>query len=91
MYCILILPQVLSDVMEAIVGALFVSEGYSVQATEALFNRLFKPFYDKHINLRTLTPHPNTALFEFLQAEHCHQHRLEKFSEGLGFRYEGMY
>lgn len=81
----------LSDIVESIVGALFVSEGYSVQVVEVLFESLFKPFYDKHISLHSLTPHPNTTLFELLQAEGCHQHRLVKYAEGSEIRYEGMH
>lgn len=77
--------------MESIVGALFISEGYSIQAAEKLFNTVFKPFYSKHISLRSLTPHPNSTLFELLQAEGCNQHRLVKQSEGNEVRYEGVY
>ena len=86
---LLIASQILSDVIEAIVGALFVSEGYSIDTVEACFNRLFKPFYDKHISLHTLTTHPRTTFTELLQAEQCHQHHLEKFVESSEVRYEG--
>lgn len=81
----------LSDVVEAVIGALFISEGFSTQSVEILFDRLFKPFYTQHISLHTLKPHPNTTLFELLQAEGCHEHRLAKETAGGQTRYDGEY
>ncbi|KAG5638994.1 hypothetical protein H0H81_007902 [Sphagnurus paluster] len=64
-------PKVLSDIMESITGALYVSDSFSLTGAEVVFNKLLKPFYDKHITLKTLSPHPTKALFELFQRQGC--------------------
>jgi len=43
-----------------------------------LFDRVLKPFYDKHITLNTLSHHPTKILFELLQAQGCQQFGITK-------------
>jgi len=73
-------PKVLSDVVESIVGAVYVSDNFSPVGSEAFFNRVLKPFYDQHITLRTLSHHPTKVLFELFQSQGCQQFEIAKES-----------
>lgn len=65
--------EVLSDVLEAMIAALCLSEGGTFGGTDVLFSRLFLPFYSQHINLATLSPHPSAVLQQRLQELGCHE------------------
>ncbi|KAH9947264.1 hypothetical protein B0H21DRAFT_345297 [Amylocystis lapponica] len=80
-------PKVLSDVVESIIGALYVSDDYSDAGAQTFFDNVLKSFYDQHIRLQTLSLHPNATLFNWLQAEGCQQHRLSK-EVGQTIRYD---
>ncbi|KAF8897452.1 hypothetical protein BD779DRAFT_1608060 [Infundibulicybe gibba] len=71
-------PKVLSDVIESIIGALYLSDDLSSVGAEALFNNVLKPFYDKHITLKTLSHHPTKTLFELFQARGCQRFKIAK-------------
>ncbi|OBZ71925.1 Endoribonuclease Dicer 1 [Grifola frondosa] len=71
-------PKVLSDVVESVVGALYVSDDFSPAGVEAFFENVVKPFYERHVRFQTLAKHPNTTLLELLQAEGCQQHSIRK-------------
>lgn len=81
--------QIMSDIIESIVGAIFVSDGFDIKPLRAVFEKLFEPFYNKYIRLQTLSPHPTTTLMELLQAEHCHAHGMRKKAQGGSVRYDG--
>ncbi|KAH9999338.1 hypothetical protein BJV77DRAFT_1058384 [Russula vinacea] len=66
-------PKALSDVVESVIGAIFVSDNFSLDGAQSFFDKILKPFYDKHITLRTLSHHPTKTLFEVLQAHGCQQ------------------
>lgn len=84
------LSQVLSDLVESTLGALYVSDDYSPVGAEKFFNKVFKPFYDRHITLQTLSHHPTKVLFELIQARgSCQKFQLVKeHNEYLGKRLE---
>jgi len=65
--------QALSDVVESVIGAIFLSDNFSPEGAQSFFDKILKPFYDKHITLRTLSHHPTKTLFEVLQAHGCQQ------------------
>ncbi|KAJ4466505.1 hypothetical protein J3R30DRAFT_3689707 [Lentinula aciculospora] len=71
-------PKVLSDLIESILGALYVSDEYFPVGAEAFFDKVFKPFYDRHITLQTLSHHPTKILFELLQSKGCEKFSLVK-------------
>ncbi|KAF9247216.1 hypothetical protein BU15DRAFT_39362 [Melanogaster broomeanus] len=71
-------PKALSDIVESVIGALYVSDGFTSTGTEAFFNKVLKPFYDRHITLKTLSHHPTKVLFELLQSHGCQQFELVK-------------
>ncbi|GAW07656.1 Dicer-like protein 1 [Lentinula edodes] len=73
-------PKVLSDLLESILGALYVSDKYSPVGSDAFFEKVFKPFYDRHITLQTLSHHPTKILFELLQRKGCEKFSLVKES-----------
>ncbi|KAJ4481439.1 hypothetical protein C8J55DRAFT_560005 [Lentinula edodes] len=73
-------PKVLSDLLESILGALYVSDKYSPVGSDAFFDQVFKPFYDRHITLQTLSHHPTKILFELLQRKGCEKFSLVKES-----------
>jgi endoribonuclease Dicer len=70
--------QALSDVVESIVGAIYISDNFSLVGAEALFNNVLKPFYDRYITLKTLSHHPTKILFELFQAQGCQQFQITK-------------
>ncbi|KAF9226467.1 hypothetical protein BS17DRAFT_775670 [Gyrodon lividus] len=71
-------PKALSDIVESIIGAIYVSDGFTSNGAEAFFNRVLKPFYDRHITLKTLSHHPTKILFELLQSHGCQKFELVK-------------
>ncbi|KAI0269161.1 hypothetical protein BC834DRAFT_820033 [Gloeopeniophorella convolvens] len=83
-------PKALSDVVESVIGAIFISDNFSPEGAQSFFDKILKPFYDKHITLRTLSHHPTKTLFEILQAHGCQQFEVtrdyesnEEFGHGM--------
>ena len=82
--------QALSDIVESVIGAIFISDNFSLKGAQSFFDKILKPFYDKHITLRTLSHHPTKTLFEVLQAHGCQQFEVtreyeptEEFRKGM--------
>ncbi|KAH7887826.1 hypothetical protein F5I97DRAFT_1952052 [Phlebopus sp. FC_14] len=71
-------PKVLSDIVESVIGAIYVSDGFTSDGAEAFYNKVLKPFYDRNITLKTLSHHPTKILFELLQTHGCRQFELVK-------------
>jgi endoribonuclease Dicer len=71
-------PKALSDVIESIIGALYVSDNFSPLGAERFYEKVLKPFYDQHITLETLSHHPTKVLFERIQSESCQNFSLVK-------------
>ncbi|KAF9006465.1 hypothetical protein BDQ17DRAFT_1351795 [Cyathus striatus] len=71
-------PKSLSDLVESIIGAVYISDDFSPHGAEALFDNILKPFYDKHITIQTLSHHPTKSLLELLQATGCLHFEIEK-------------
>ncbi|KAG8218739.1 hypothetical protein J3R82DRAFT_4409 [Butyriboletus roseoflavus] len=76
-------PKALSDIVESIIGALYVSDGFTLDGAEKFFKTVLKPFYDRHITLKTLSHHPTKILFELLQSHGCQQFELLKERDDL--------
>ncbi|KAE9410383.1 hypothetical protein BT96DRAFT_961824 [Gymnopus androsaceus JB14] len=70
-------PKVLSDIVESLLGAIYVSDDYSPAGAEAFFEKVFKPFY-RHITLQTISHHPTKVLFELFQAQGCQDFQVVK-------------
>jgi len=67
--------------VESIVGAIYISEDFSPSGVEAIFDHVLKPFYDRHVTLKTLSHHPTKILFELFQAQGCQQFEIMKEKE----------
>ncbi|THH00410.1 hypothetical protein EW026_g2116 [Hermanssonia centrifuga] len=79
-------PKVLSDVMESIIGAIYVDDSYKNNGVQIFFDNHLKPFYDHHIRLQTLSDHPNKTLTEIFHAESCQNHSIVKEMVGTTLR-----
>ncbi|KAI9001162.1 ribonuclease III [Trametes punicea] len=71
-------PKCLSDVVESVIGALYVCDGLFEVGVGRFFDAVFKPFMDAHVRLQTLSTNPKVTLLELLQAEGCQQHAVIK-------------
>ncbi|KAI0829411.1 hypothetical protein BC628DRAFT_1360416 [Trametes gibbosa] len=71
-------PKCLSDLVESVVGALYVCDGFFEVGVGRFFDAAFKPFMDAHVRLHTLSANPKVTLLELLQAEGCRQHAVLK-------------
>lgn len=69
--------QSLPDIVESIMGAVYVGDQFSTEGIEALFEKLLKPFYDKHVTFKTLSHHPTKILFELFQGQGCRQFTIQ--------------
>ncbi|CCM05650.1 uncharacterized protein FIBRA_07880 [Fibroporia radiculosa] len=81
-------PKTLSDVVESVIGALYISDDFQETSVRAFFDGTIKPFYEYHIRLQSLCPHPTTTLFELLQSFGCCQHGIAKEREDYRTRCE---
>ncbi|KAI0220906.1 Dicer-like protein 1 [Massospora cicadina] len=64
-------PKVISDVLEAIIGAVFVDSGFDVDAAHGIFTRLIQPLYDDHIAPYHVIVHPVIQLTRFVHRFGC--------------------
>ncbi|KAI0049624.1 ribonuclease III [Auriscalpium vulgare] len=71
-------PKALSDVVESVIGAIYISDDFSPDGIQVFYEKVLKPFYDRHITLRTLSHHPTKVLFELFQAEGCQSFAMVK-------------
>ncbi|EGO27424.1 hypothetical protein SERLADRAFT_446652 [Serpula lacrymans var. lacrymans S7.9] len=71
-------PKALSDVVESIIGAIYISDGFQPIGSELVFNNILKPFYNKHITLKTLSHHPTKVILELLEAHGCQSFEIVK-------------
>ncbi|KAI6105665.1 hypothetical protein F5141DRAFT_1189462 [Pisolithus sp. B1] len=71
-------PKALSDLVESIIGALFIQDGYQLVGTEIFFDKVLRPFYDRYVTLKTLSHHPTKILSDLLQKHGCQDFELVK-------------
>ncbi|KAI0751319.1 hypothetical protein C8Q80DRAFT_1098350 [Daedaleopsis nitida] len=71
-------PKCLSDVVESVLGALYISDNFFEVGVGQFFEGIFKPFLEAHIRLQTLSTNPKVTLLEFLAAEGCQNHTYMK-------------
>ena len=70
--------QCLSDVVESLIGALYVSDNFFEMGVGRFFESVFKPFLEAHVRLQTLSTNPKITLLELLQAEGCQNNSVVK-------------
>ncbi|KAI8583787.1 hypothetical protein K450DRAFT_219980 [Umbelopsis ramanniana AG] len=64
-------PKVLSDVVESVLGAIFVDSGFDFDTVQKSFNFFMLPFFDKYVQPDILKVHPLKTLTTGLQKIHC--------------------
>ncbi|KAJ9053924.1 Dicer-like protein 1 [Entomophthora muscae] len=64
-------PKVISDVLEAIIGAVFVDSGFDLDEPYGIFTRLVQPLYDNHIAPNQVIVHPTIQLTRFVHRFGC--------------------
>lgn len=75
------MPKVLGDIVESVLGAVFVDCGFSVARITEIFGRLVHPFLDTHVDLDRIVLHPVKCVSEHLQVHGCSEWRLELVDE----------
>jgi endoribonuclease Dicer len=65
------IPKVLSDVVESMLGAVFVDSGFRLEPCEELFARWFLPIFDNHVTPELIEIHPLRKLLTDLQRFGC--------------------
>ncbi|CAJ0915280.1 2120_t:CDS:2 [Entrophospora sp. SA101] len=69
-------PKVMSDVIESMLGAIFVDSMFDPKAPQKLFDLWIKPVLSKHVTPDTLKVHPVKQLTEIIQKHGCAQFLL---------------
>ncbi|KAI9494240.1 hypothetical protein BDB00DRAFT_928356 [Zychaea mexicana] len=65
------IPKVLSDVVESMLGAVFVDAGFDLAPVEKVFEKWMIPLYEKHVTPQTLKIHPLRKFTTDLQRMGC--------------------
>ncbi|KAI8136903.1 hypothetical protein BJV82DRAFT_718564 [Fennellomyces sp. T-0311] len=69
-------PKVLSDVVESMLGAVFVDAGFNLDPVEQVFEKWMKPLYKNHVTPETLKIHPLRKFTTDLQRLGCESFML---------------
>ncbi|CAG8505437.1 6855_t:CDS:2, partial [Cetraspora pellucida] len=64
-------PKVMSDVVESMMGAIFVDSEFDPAALQNVFDKWIKPILTVHVTPETLKVHPVKKLTEYMQKEGC--------------------
>ncbi|KAG2217031.1 hypothetical protein INT45_003987 [Circinella minor] len=72
----LTVPKVLSDVVESMLGAVFVDAGFDLAPVERLFEKWMIPLYENHVRPDTLKIHPLRKFTTDLQRLGCESFML---------------
>ncbi|CAO3629586.1 unnamed protein product [Mucor hiemalis] len=69
-------PKVLSDVIESLLGAVFVDSQFDVNTINGLFERLIQPLVDKHISIELMKVHPVGKWKCMIQELRCTEYEI---------------
>lgn len=72
----LTIPKVLSDVVESMLGAVFVDAGFQLEPVQRVFEKWMLPLYNTHVTPETLRIHPLRKLTTDLQRAGCDDFKL---------------
>ncbi|KAJ1311188.1 hypothetical protein OPQ81_009689 [Rhizoctonia solani] len=88
----LVAPKALGDVVESLLGAIYVSSGFSISRVKMVYDRLLKPFYDRYIDKKAMLTHPMSRLMKKLESVGCRAFGITKteteLGSGTGFKCE---
>lgn len=76
--------QELSDVIEALLGAVLISDKFDSQGATSIYQRLMKPFFEEYIRPETYVEHPTTRLCKLFQERRCKKFQLPTEPVGGG-------
>ncbi|KAG0263513.1 Dicer-like protein 1 [Mortierella polycephala] len=76
--------KVLGDILESVLGAVYVDSGWDFAVVKALFDRAILPTLRKHISMETLKPNPITALIHRVQGDGCQKVTLKNVTAVTG-------
>ncbi|KAF9958951.1 Dicer-like protein 1 [Mortierella alpina] len=74
------LTKALGDVLESVLGAIYVDSGWDYSVVQAFFDRAILPTLQKHLSIETLKPHPVTALTHRVQEAGCQRLSLKNIA-----------
>ncbi|KAI9317068.1 dicer-2 protein [Dichotomocladium elegans] len=74
------IPKVLSDVVESMLGAVFIDAGFDLDPVEKVFEKWMVPLFEKHVSPDTIHVHPLRKLTTGLQAMGCDGFMLRNFT-----------
>ncbi|CAO3569858.1 unnamed protein product [Mortierella alpina] len=72
--------KVLGDVLESVVGAIYVDSGWDYSIVQDFFRRAILPTLQKHLSIETLKPHPVTSLTHRVQGAGCQRFALKNIA-----------
>ncbi|CAE6447858.1 unnamed protein product, partial [Rhizoctonia solani] len=90
----LVAPKALGDVVESLLGAIYVASGFSISRVKTVYDRLLKPFYDRYIDKQAMLTHPMSRLMKKLESVGCRAFGISKTEvplasgSGSGFKCE---
>ncbi|KAI8332965.1 putative dicer-like protein [Choanephora cucurbitarum] len=64
-------PKVLADVVESMIGAIYVDSGFKLDPIYSFFEATLKPLLDKHISIQSSEAHPLTQFVHLIQGLGC--------------------
>lgn len=73
-------PKALADILEALIGAIYLSDASDLHGVQRFFDRVLRPFYDEHVTLHTLSDHPHSALTQVMQSYPCREFKVDSSS-----------
>ncbi|CAG8495182.1 4853_t:CDS:2 [Diversispora eburnea] len=75
-------PKVMSDVIESMLGAVFVDAEFNPEAPLKVFEKWVEPVLNKHVTPDTLKVHPVKKLTEKMQKEGCNEFLIRNHTTG---------
>ncbi|CEG78493.1 Putative Dicer-2 protein [Rhizopus microsporus] len=76
------IPKVLSDVVESMLGAVFVDAEFDLEPCSRLFEKWFVPLFNEHVTPELIRIHPMRKLLTYLQNFGCESFMLRNHTTG---------
>ncbi|CAO3609869.1 unnamed protein product [Cunninghamella echinulata] len=81
----LTIPKVLSDVVESMIGAVFVDSHFNLAPVQALFEKWLVPLLDKQVSPSLIQVHPVNRMITYFQRQGCDKFMIRNVtSSGTG-------
>jgi endoribonuclease Dicer len=83
--------KVISDMLEAIIGAIYVSDGFNISGSENFYRNKLKPFYERYLDPQDLATHPMRRLTNAFETHGCSKFEFRKEKQHGGNMDAGQY